>query len=349
MIGGGEKLALYLDEALRIAASAAGMQITTALLSLDAGDDMGSGLDRRQAIAGHAWDPYSVSAAELKRRLQTASVVYVHQCLTPIGLFVAAHARLLGKKLFGSDAGAGEAPLLKVDPDALGIYDGLHAISEFATAAYREFAVPVHVIPGPVDTAAFPPWDIADRDPSLVVSVGRVLPHKGYERTIRVLPDTMRLVIVGQHYDQNYLNFLRDLAAGRQVEFLPDLDDRALQSLIGRAGLFVHASTHVDYLGRFYHKPELLGLAPLEAISTGLTTLVSNAAALGELGVLPGCHVFESDDQLTALLQAASAGMLPRVAPTVMHDTVTERYGLRSVGWRLLQMMELSTLCASSS
>jgi glycosyltransferase involved in cell wall biosynthesis len=271
----------------------------------------------------------------------------VHQCLTPIGLFVAAHARLLGKKLYGSDAGAGEAPLLRSDPDALAVYDGLHAISAFATAAFREFAVPVHVIPGPVDTAAFPPGDADARDPALVVSVGRVMPHKGHDRVIRALPDGMRLAIVGQHYDQAYLDFLRGLAAGRHVEFLAELDDQAVRALLGRAGLFVHASTHVDHLGRFYHKPELLGLAPLEAISVGVTTLVSNAAALGELGVLPGCHVFDSDGHLAALMQAAREGTLPRVAPDAMHEAVTEQYGLRRVGGGLLRMMELAAPCVS--
>jgi glycosyltransferase involved in cell wall biosynthesis len=347
VIGGGEKLALYLDAALRVAADGASKPITTALLALDATSDVGGGRDHRQALAGRAWDPYSVSATDLRRRLDTADIVYVHQCLTPIGLFVAAHARLLGKQLFGSDAGAGEAALLKGDPDALSIYDGLHAISAFAAAAYREFLVPVHVIPGPVDTDAFPPGDSGARDPSLVVSVGRVLPHKGYERTIRALPEPMRLVIVGQHYDAEYLAFLRDLAVGRRVEFLADLDDGALGALLARAGLFVHASVHVGWQGQFYHKPELLGLAPLEALSTGLTTLVGNAGALGELGVLPGCHVFETDGQLADLLRATSQGTLPLVPSAAMHEAVTQRYGLASVGARLLHMMDGTLPCAS--
>lgn len=283
----------------------------------------------------------------MRHRLQTADIVYIHQCLTPVGLFVAAHARLLGKKLFGSDAGAGEAPLLRNNPDVTRVYDGLHAISAFAATAYREFDVPVHIIAGPVDTAAFPASSGGARDPSLVVSVGRVLPHKGYERTIRALPATMRLIIVGQHYDGDYVTYLRGLAKGRRVEFQADLDDGAVQALLARAGLFVHASTHRDYRGTFYQKPELLGLAPLEAISTGLTTLVSNAAALGELGVLPGCHVFETDEQLATMLLAASRNELALVPDVVMHDAVTERYGLRSVGLRLLNMMELPIPCAS--
>jgi glycosyltransferase involved in cell wall biosynthesis len=320
-------------------------------LALDGRQNSGEGRDSRQAIIGRAWDPSSIDATELRRRLQTADIVYIHQCLTPVGMFVAAHARLLGKRLFGSDAGAGEAPLLRNNPDVTRVYDGLHAISAFAATAYREFNVPVHIIAGPVDTAAFPACDSEARDPSLVVSVGRVLPHKGYDRTIRALPDKMRLIIVGQHYDRPYLAYLRDLAKGRQVEFQADLDDHAVQALLARAGLFVHASTHRDYRGTFYQKPELLGLAPLEAISTGLTTLVSNAAALGELGVLPGCHVFETDKDLANFLQAASMNTLALVPPGVMHHAVTERYGLRSVGRRLLAMMEpmmeLAIPCAS--
>ena len=351
VIGGGEKFALYVDSALQAGATADGVTISTTLLALDGRQNRGAGRDPRQAIIGRAWDPFSIDGTELRRRLQTADIVYIHQCLTPVGMFVAAHARLLGKKLFGSDAGAGEAALLRNNPDVTLVYDGLHAISAFAATAYREFNVPVHIIAGPVDTAAFPPSDNEARDPSLVVSLGRVLPHKGYERTIQALPETMRLIIVGQHYDREYLAYLSDLAKGREVEFQDDLDDDAVQALLARAGLFVHASTHRGYRGTFYQKPELLGLAPLEAISTGLTTLVSNAAALGELGVLPGCHVFETDEDLANLMQAASTHRLASVPPGVMHNAVTERYGLRSVGRRLLAMMEpaqeLAVPCAS--
>lgn len=349
VIGGGERLAIYIDEALARAARARGLVVETAVLSLDAAAPRGAAGDRHQAIAGRAWDARSLAADDLIRRLRRAQIVYVHQCLTQVGLFAAAHARLLGKRVYGSDAGAGEALILRNSPETVVIYDGLHAISSFAASAYSGFPVPVHVIAGPVDTELHrpPTGAAADRDPRLVVSVGRILPHKGHDRTIDALPEGLSLAIVGQVYDQAYFAHLQDRAAGKDVRFLHELDDSEVRALLHRARLFVHASTHVDHLGRFYHKPELLGLAPLEALACGLVTLVSDAGSLPELGDLPGCHVFESDAGLAAMLQAVAAGQAEQPEPDIMHDAVARRYGLLTVGGRLLDMMGVAPACAS--
>jgi glycosyltransferase involved in cell wall biosynthesis len=341
VIGGGERIALYLDEALRQAAAACGIPLNTVVLSLDAAEPMGQELDRYQAISGRAWQARSVRAQALIDRLQRADAVYVHQCMTEIGLFAAAHARLLGKPVYGSDAGAGEAAILRHNPDAMVLYDAVHAISAFAAAAFESLPVPVHVVPGPVDTASYRP-DSTTRDPKLVLSVGRVLPHKGYERTIRALPPSMSLLIVGQHYDSDYLGFLRDCAAGKDVRLHEEISDDGVRELLHRAGLFVHASSHIGYRGQFYHKPELLGLAPLEALASGLITLVSDAGALPELGALPGCHVFRTEAELAALMQEAAQQRLSAPPPEAMHRTVADRYGLVTVGTELLKMMKVT-------
>lgn len=351
VIGGGERLALYIDAALRRAADDAGLALTTTLLALDGRSPRGQGKDRYQAIAGQAWDVHSLDADKLTARLRPADAIYVHQCLTPVGLFVAAHGRLLGKRVFGSDAGAGEAPLLALNPDIMAIYDGVHAISAFAAAAFVGFPVPVHIVPGPVDTTLHqpPPDDAAPRDRRLVVSVGRILPHKGHERTIRALPPGMSLVIVGQPYDQEYLAYLRIVAEGKDVTFADWLDDAQVRALLHRAGIFVHASTHVDYRGHYAHKPELLGLAPLEALASGTQALVSDAACLPELAVLPGCLVFRDEAELSDLMRAAASGELPQIEAGEMHRVVDAGYGLARVGARLLDMMGFAAPCASCS
>jgi glycosyltransferase involved in cell wall biosynthesis len=175
-----------------------------------------------------------------------------------------------------------------------------------------------------------------------VLALGRIIPHKGFERTIRALPRGLSLDIVGQAYDAAYFAFLRQCAEGRDVRFHTDLDDAAVREHMARAGLFVHASTHVDYLGRFSHKPELLGLAPLEALSCGLVTLVSDAGSLAELGRLPGCFVFRSDAELAELLRLASARRLAGSDPEAMHAAVERGYGLRRVGIELLKLMDIA-------
>ena len=107
--------------------------------------------------------------------------MYVNQCMTPVGMFAAAHARLLGKRVFGTDAGGGEMHLLAYNPEAITVYDAVHAISAFAASAFEGLPIEVHVIPGPVDTVLHrpPPPDAPARDRLHVVSVGRILPHTG--------------------------------------------------------------------------------------------------------------------------------------------------------------------------
>jgi glycosyltransferase involved in cell wall biosynthesis len=348
VVGGGARITLYVDQAIRRAAAETGIALSTTLLALDAAACPGSSLGRHQAIPGHPWDPRSVGAHDLIARIRQADAVYVHQCLTEIGLFAAAHARLLRKRVYGSDAGGGVAALLAANPDAASVYDAVHAQSAFGASTFVGLPVIVHLVPGPIDTDAFrPPVDPTVRDPKAVLSVGRLLPHKGYERTIRALPSGCSFDIVGRSYDADYVAFLRSCAAGKDVRFRTDLGDAEVKELLDRAGVFVHASTHFDHLGRFYHKPALLGLAPLEALSNGLTTLVSHAGSLPELAALPGCHVFRSDAELSELLTSAVEARLPRVPPKAMHKAVVDGYGLLRAGIGLLQMMEVLSPCGS--
>ncbi len=349
IIGGGERLALYIDAALHAAAAAAGIALTTTLLCLDGHVATGHGPARRATIAGRPWDVHSLDADALVQELRPADIVYVNQCLTPVGMFTAAHARLLGKRVFGSDSGAGEMRLLEYDLDTITVYDAVHAISAFAASAYEGLPVSVHVVPGPVDTSlhAPPPPGAPPRDALLVVSVGRVRPHKGHERTIRALPPEMRLTIAGQHDDAAYLGFLRSCAQGKDVTFNDTLDDAAVQAMLHRAGTVVQASCHVGYTGHYFHKPELLGLAPLEALASGAPTLVSDAASLPELADLPGCRVFRDEAELAGMLREQAAGRPAPPDAAEMHAAVDRRYGPAAAGAGLLAMMGLAAPCAS--
>ena len=345
VVGGGERIALYIDEAFRAAAEKADIGLTTSLLALDGRSAFGAGKDRYQRLVGEAWNVHSLNADDLAARIRVADLVYVHQCLTPVGLFAAAHARLLGKPVYGLDAGAGEAQMLLYNPNIMSIYDGVHALSVFAASAFEGFSTPVHVIMGPVDTKLHrPSADGTRRDSKLAVAVGRILPHKGHDRTIRALPSGMKLIIVGQHYDSAYLDYLRGCADGKDVVFEDTLDDADVRALLQRAGTFVHASTHVDYAGRYAHKPELLGLAPLEALACGTPTLVSDAACLPELAVVPGCRVFRNEDELAAMLREA-ASMPSDISAAEMHAAVDDKFGLDVVGARLLAMVGLGPPC----
>ena len=267
--------------------------------------------------------------------------LYIHQCLSPVSLFVAAQGRLLGKRIIGVNFGGGEDPLVLHTPDLARVYDAFHAQSQFAVSCFSAFDVSVQVVPGPLDSDTYIPDPGQERDRCRVLAVGRILPHKGFERIVRCLPNSLALTIVGQSYDEPYYACLRELARGKAVSFETDLDDAAVRDRLHRAGLFVHASTHFDYRGWYTPKPELLGLAPLEAIACGLPTLVSNAGALPELAQLPGCWCFADDTELAKLLVSHARGELPQTGAAMMHAAVDARYGTLAFGRGLLEMFRL--------
>lgn len=341
VIGGGEKYVLYVDHALRRASAEMQIPVQASILVLDgeAGAMVSDHGVECHSISGRSWDPFSIDAGDLTEQLRRADIVYVHQCLCQVGLFVAAHARLLGKVVIGVDSGAGEYQLIKSNPDIARIYSGFHAYSRFAQSSYSEFEIPVHLVYGPVDTDVYDCAPEGKRDATMLLALGRILPHKGFERIIEAIPPSLSLTIVGTSYDPAYATFLKEKAAGKKVTFRKDLSDAELRALIQRAGLFVHASTHFDYQGRYHHKPELLGLAPLEALSTGLRTLVSDAGSLPELAGLPGCWCFRNAAELADLLQAYAGGTLAAPSAEEMHAGVTEQYGLLQFGEKLLKVM----------
>ncbi|MGA8759790.1 MAG: glycosyltransferase family 4 protein, partial [Stellaceae bacterium] len=343
VIGGGEKLVLYTDYPLRLAGSVCNLPVITSVLSF--GDQAGTAYSDHdvlyEPVPGRPWDVLSIDADALRSALRGADIVYIDQCLCAVGVFVAAHARLLGCGVIGRDSGAGEYPLLDTNPEIGRVFDAFHAQSTFAAAGFSTFEVPVHVIPGPINSDIFVPPAVPNRDLSQVLAVGRIMPHKGFDRIIRALPSELALTIVGQPYDEPYLAFLKDLASSRRVSFKTNVGDSGLRDLFQKAGLFVHASTHRDYRGNFSPKPELLGLAPLEALSSGLRAIVSNAGSLPELADLPGCFCFQSDRELGDIMAAHATGALPRFDEAAMHAAVEIGHGPLTTGEKLLRVMGL--------
>ncbi len=341
VIGGGEKLVIYTDHALHRAAAAQQLEIVTSVLSFGVDPDHAIAerpIDYR-IVPGTPWDAKSIDVSCLVNVLHDYETVYIDQCLSAVGMLVASHARMLGLRVVGRDSGGGEYPLVNTLPDVTRVYDAFHAQSVFAATGFSAFDVPVAVVLGPFDADNYRPPGKPHRDRRLVVAVGRVMPHKGFHRIVAALPESLSLVVVGQHYDADYIAELRALAQGKDVAFAGDLDDAALRDLLHRAGLFVHASTHYGRHGQFFAKPELLGLAPLEAIASGLPTLVSSAGALPELARLPGCQCFSDDRELAAMLRAHAEEAIDWPDEQSMHVGVDQTYGLLPSGSGLLTLL----------
>ena len=89
-------------------------------------------------------------------------------------------------------------PFVQAHVRLLAVYDRIQTYSTFGGTAFAPFSVPVECILGPVDDDAFCLAPSASRDPGLLLSIGRILPHKGFETIIDALPPSLRLVIAGR-------------------------------------------------------------------------------------------------------------------------------------------------------
>ncbi|MGB9188677.1 MAG: glycosyltransferase family 4 protein [Methylovirgula sp.] len=283
----------------------------------------------------------------LRDYLAEYDVVHIHQCLTPFGLFVASHARLLGKKVIGTDHGGGETPLFLSHPFLFDVFDILHSQSDFAAAAFADASFRSRVIKGPMDDEKFMLAHAEDRDPRLFIAIGRILPHKGFENLIDTLPEQCRLIIVGRVGDTEYFQLLRSRVGNKQIEFASSLDDAALLALIRQAGLCLHASVRVGFRGDLYLKAELLGLAPLECMSTGMPAICSQTAALRELGQLQGCRTYQTKDELADLLYRYVTGSLNFPQEDVIREDARKYYGLEQFGRHYLAAINDGSPCAS--
>jgi len=340
VIGGGERFVLYMDKAISAARVEAGIdELTSTLVAF------GSVRKEVQLTAhtrllveiGEPWNQQTLSAETIRAIASKADVVFVHQCLTPFGLFVAAQAKLLGKRVFGIDHGAGTHPLFHHTEMAGKIFDCFLPYSRFGATAFQGLDCRLEIIEGPVDDHYFTLGN-GNRDPTHAVSAGRILPHKGFERIIRALPDHMRLTIVGAKQNSDYLHMLERLSSGRAVEILDAQNDESLRHLLQTAGVYVHASTHVDCYGNYYEKPELLALAAAEALSCGLRALVGSAGALPELARNPGCLCFHSDEELSVMLNELERRSWP--SEFAIRSAAVATYGLQQYGNRIWQILK---------
>ena len=336
IIGGGEKYILHMIRAINIAADKSNSPIANSIISFgeDAGTHVLDGSVVCHVMKGVPWDPYSIRVDEFMQQIDQAEVVLVHQCLSAVGLFVASHAKLNGKYVVGMDHGGGEHRLVSHTHEGAGMYDAFLAQSKFASNAFAGLGVRTIIARGPVDTDYYQPDCFSDKDPSLLVAVGRLLPHKGFDRIIKSMPAELKLVIAGRRSDEDYFRYLKELQfkSSAAVEIRENLHDVEIRALLQRASLFVHASTHIDYRGCYYAKPELLGLAPLEALACGTPTLVSTAGSLAELTMVEGAQSFVSDDELATLINAHARNRETYPTPNAIHASVEAAYGMAQFG-----------------
>ncbi|MDX2154344.1 MAG: glycosyltransferase family 4 protein [Bryobacteraceae bacterium] len=342
VVGGGEKYILYLSRAITRATSGLGISCQNNVVAFGprfAEYDYEDAL-RLIIVPGQPWDPGSIDVDNLRSVLSEGDIVFVHQCLAGTGLLVASHAKLLKKWVIGIDHGGGEHHLVHQSREVGRIFDLCIAQSQYAASAFKDLDVGTEVILGPVDDTYYTLDPSTDRVHGLVLSVGRLLPHKSFDRLITALPSGTHLVIAGTASDPEYLSYLRAQSSKGAFEIRERLSDDAIRCLMRQASLYVHPTSHFDFRGRYYPKPELLGLAPLEALCCGTPALVSAAGSLPELGSLSGVEVFTGEGDLPALMQSKLDQPVDQSLSCSIAESVSRNYGLLPYGRCLLTVLE---------
>ena len=141
--------------------------------------------------------------------------------------------------------------------------------STFSAEAIRKFiGAPAVVVYPPVDVETF--HSERDKDPKLVLTVGRYSPEKRYELVPRIARRCrgLRFVVAGSLTPRGeaYLRRLRAEAkslGADNVEFLTDLPLGELRSLYGEASVYLHLMVN-----------EHFGISVVEAMASGCVPVV---------------------------------------------------------------------------
>ena len=160
-------------------------------------------------------------------------------------------------------------------------------VSRYSTQTLPIPQSKARVIYGGVDPDRFSPRGNDER--AGVLFVGRITPHKGIDRLIEALPQAARLRIAGSTGhdpdppERDYPALLTDMARGKDVRFLGQVDERDLPSLYRRAAVFALPSVHYTCYGKHVETPELLGLSVLEAMASATPVVCSRVGGLPEI------------------------------------------------------------------
>lgn len=335
-VGGGERYVDYLAQSLK---GVPGFNQTIFSMGPDDQLFLRNGIPVR-VLKNESSHPGMTNALStgLWRELSGFDLVHIHQCLTLFGAYSTSIVRSMRIPVIGTDLGGGEDPQM-LRGRGVELLDGVVSISQYAHNLLGSyFKGPHEILIGPVDTDRFAPTSLdSNRNSREILCVSRILPHKGIDRVIAALPASLSLTVVGRPYHQPYYELLCRMAEGKNVKFVLEADDDALIELYNRSAVFVQASTARDIYGNDVAKPELMGLTTLEAMSCGLSVLVSDAGSLPELVPDPRFgRVFHSHDDLVTFFEEIADGVWPQAgAGELGRAHVISNHGLNAIGTRL--------------
>jgi len=188
------------------------------------------------------------------------------------------------------DAGKVVVNVARVPKGQMRFYRHVDCLAAVSKAIYNmivdecpDVADITRVIPNPILTETFIPPDTPRNysGQKIILYTGRIHPEKGLHLLIdafRLLPDkekTLKLRMVGPWRTEQggggqvYISLLREKAKGLSVEFVdPIHDPKILAKVLQAAHIYCYPS--------LAEKGESFGVAPLEAMGTGLSPVLSN-------------------------------------------------------------------------
>jgi glycosyltransferase involved in cell wall biosynthesis len=299
-------------------------------------------LPARVFLHGHPAHPFTPA---LIPALTRADIVHAHHLRAVPSRIAALAARAGGRHAVVTDHGLHGGDWRGLLPR---LFDRFLAVSAYSARVLRLPPARTRVVYGGADPVRFAPdRDVVRRG---VLFVGRITPHKGIDRLINALPAGAHLTVAGSSGhdrawpERGYPALLRRLAAGRDVRFLDPVPDAILPDLYQQAAVFVLPSVHRTCYGGHEPTPELLGLAVLEAMASGIPVVCSRVGGLPEIvdhgvtGFLvePGDEA-ELRERLAEILHAPDlAARLGRNA----RDLVLERFTWDACAARCLDVYE---------
>ncbi|HEV2029125.1 MAG TPA: glycosyltransferase family 4 protein [Candidatus Dormibacteraeota bacterium] len=182
----------------------------------------------------------------------------------------------------------------------------------------------VAVIPPGIDVVQFQPRTTIQPVPGRIVAVGRLISRKGYDVLIRAVAHVVRtnrtahLLLVGSGPQEQSLKLLVDqLEIGDSVTFTGNIPRCDLPAMLHSAEIFCHPASSDN-----------VPFAPLEAMASGLPTVVSSAGALPELVADAGLvHKVGDDEDLARRLVELLANVRLREAlGTAARTRILEHY-----------------------
>ncbi len=337
IVGGGERYAVELARAMAPLA-------TTRLVTFGA-----RRVERIGDLPVHVYRPWAYVGTKrlgpvapgLLREIAWADVVHCHQLHTFLADQCVLFGRLLGKRVFLTDHAGGDRHF-NYRLRTLERATGLLLVSHFNAQGFARFAPKIRVIHGGADPERFAPRAVERRRAALYT--GRLIPYKSVHLLVQgVRPDT-EVRLAGEPYHAEYVSYLRQLAAGRNVHFLGPVLGDALIDEYCRAAVGVLPSNDVDLYGKRYPKSEILGLVLLEAMACETPVVCTRLGGMPEL---------VADGETGLLVPPGDAAALGAAVETLLDDPararrlgeagrqrVLERFTWRAVADRCLAAYE---------